>query len=99
MAQFLNPLLTLFIIRKVIIGGQKGLTECALIEVDLGTVSLEEAGQKLSAKMRQSDFLGELKKGTLYALLANTNSKDAAMVQIRFEEMGFACRIQEEISL
>ena len=78
---------------------QKGLTECALIEVDLGTVSLEEAGQKLSAKMRQSDFLGELKKGTLYALLANTNSKDAAMVQIRFEEMGFACRIQEEISL
>lgn len=78
---------------------EKQLTECTLIEVELGEVSLEEAGKRLGAQMRQSDFLGELQEGTVYALLANTRPKDAAIVLQRFRDGGFSCRITEEVSL
>ena len=78
---------------------EKQLTECTLIEVELGEVSLEEAGKRLGAQMRQSDFLGELQEGTVYALLANTRPKDAAIVLQRFRDGGFNCRITEEVSL
>ena len=49
--------------------------------------------------MRQSDFLGELQDGRVYALLANTRPKDAAVVLQRFRDSGFNCRITEEVSL
>ena len=78
---------------------EKQLTECTLIEVELGEVSLEEAGKRLGAQMRQSDFLGELQDGMVYALLANTRPKDAAVVLQRFRDSGFNCRITEEVSL
>ena len=78
---------------------EKQLTECTLIEVELGEVSLEEAGKRLGAQMRQSDFLGELQDGRVYALLANTRPKDAAVVLQRFRDSGFNCRITEEVSL
>ena len=78
---------------------EKQLTECTLIEVELGEVSLEEAGNRLGAQMRQSDFLGELQDGRVYALLANTRPKDAAVVLQRFRDSGFNCRITEEVSL
>lgn len=78
---------------------EKQLTECTLIEVELGEVSLEEAGKRLGAQMRQSDFLGELQDGMVYALLANTRPKDAAIVLQRFRDSGFNCRITEEVSL
>lgn len=78
---------------------EKQLTECTLIEVELGETSLEEAGKLLGSQMRQSDFLGELQDGTVYALLANTRPKDATIVLQRFRDSGFNCRITEEVSL
>lgn len=78
---------------------EKQLTECTLIEIELGETSLEEAGKLLGSQMRQSDFLGELQDGTVYALLANTRPKDAAIVLQRFRDSGFNCRITEEVSL
>ena len=75
------------------------LTECALIRIDAGDMPREEAGRKLTAMLRQSDFIGELKDGQLYALLANTNSRDAVLVEKRFSEAGFACLIQEDIAV
>ena len=74
----------------------KELTECALILIDTGEVPKEEAGHTLSKMIRQSDFLGELEDGNLYALLANTNEKSAEMVETRFQEAGFECSIQED---
>ena len=53
-------------------------------------------GLTLSMMIRQSDFLGELEDGNLYALLANTNEKSAEMVETRFQEAGFECSIQED---
>ena len=74
----------------------KELTECALLLIQTGDVSKEDAGQTLSKMIRQSDFLGELEDGNLYALLANTNDKSAEMVENRFREAGFECSIQED---
>ena len=74
----------------------KELTECALLLIQTGDVSKEDAGQTLSKMIRQSDFLGELEDGNLYALLANTNEKSAEMVENRFREAGFECSIQED---
>lgn len=78
---------------------EKGLTECAVIFIDRKEVPEAETGQRIGKQIRQSDFIGELKEGQLYVLLANTNSKDAQMVANRFREDGFACEIQEEMSL
>ncbi len=79
--------------------GAKKLTECTLVRIELGETGMEEAGKRLAAQMRQSDFLGQLEEGSLYALLANTRPQDAAVVLGRFRESGFDCLIQEEISL
>ena len=87
------------LVKAYLNASEKQLTECTLIEVELGEVSLEEAGKRLGAQMRQSDFLGVLQDGRVYALLANTRPKDAAVVLQRFRDSGFNCRITEEVSL
>lgn len=53
----------------------------------------------LSGMMRQSDYLGELPDGKMYALLANTSAEDAGMVVERFRSAGFPCRMKEEMEL
>ena len=76
----------------------KHLTECTLVAIH-SDLSKEEMGQKLAHLMRQSDYLGELEDGRIYALLANTNATDAQLVESRFEEEGFGCEIQEDIAV
>ena len=76
----------------------KALTECTLVAIH-SDLSKEKTGQKLAHLMRQSDYLGELEDGKIYALLANTNAIDAQLVEDRFEEEGFGCEIQEEIAV
>ena len=78
---------------------EKQLTECALIQITASDMSREEAGLKLAKLMRQSDFVGVFEDGRMYALLANTNAKDAQFVENRFREVGFQCEVQEEIDV
>lgn len=78
---------------------EKQLTECALIQITSSDMPREEAGQKLAKLMRQSDYVGMLEDGRVYALLANTNAKDAQLVENRFREVGFQCEIQEDIAV
>ena len=59
----------------------------------------EETGRRLTKLLRQSDYVGELEDGKMYALLANTSTKDADMVRERFEKEGVYCQIQEDIFL
>ncbi len=75
---------------------KRGLTECTVLRVDAGSVSYVEAGQSLSAMLRQTDYIGTLKDGGLYALLANTSHEDAGYVISRFAASGFPCEIVEE---
>ena len=44
------------------------------------------SGKRLIKLLRQSDYVGELEGGKMYALLANTSAKDATMVRERFEK-------------
>lgn len=78
---------------------RKGLTECAFIKVDVEPEHMQEAGGTLSKLMRQSDFLGQMADGSLYALLSNTSSTDAAYVLNRFKEAGYESSIAGEMDL
>jgi nucleoside-diphosphate-sugar epimerase len=85
------------LVRAYLGARRKKLTECAVIAVDVDPGMQEAAGEKLSKLLRQSDFLGRLTDGNLYALLSNTNNTSAEFVIKRFEEAGYACHLQEEI--
>lgn len=75
----------------------KELTQCALLLVETNEKDREEVSRQLTKLLRQSDYIGELEDGKMYALLANTNSKDAKMVRERFEKEGVSCQIQEDV--
>jgi len=77
----------------------KGLTECTFLAVDNGVRDVHETGVILSKKLRQTDFIGILDDNRLYALLANTNEKDAELVMSRFAECGFESEIREELGV
>ena len=74
---------------------RKGLTECTLLRVDTLGTDRRESGGLLASKLRQSDYIGLLEDGELYALLANTNRDDARYVIQRFMELGFGSRVVE----
>ena len=63
----------------------------------INEMSEAEVSDKLNHMMRQSDYLGRLKDGNLYALLANTDSASAEIVKKRFLEAGFSSEIREEV--
>jgi GGDEF domain-containing protein len=65
--------------------------------VDTEKKDREETGRRLTKLLRQSDYVGELEDGKMYALLANTSAKDATMVRERFEKEGVSCQIQEDV--
>ena len=68
---------------------KKDLTVCTLLKVDVEAGRQDEAGQALAAKLRQSDYIGTMKDGRLYALLSNTSSTDAQIVMERFKQVGY----------
>ena len=67
----------------------RGLTECTVLKVEADADDYHEAGKKLSQKLRQSDYIGTLEDGGLYALLPNTSSENASYVIKRFKEVGY----------
>lgn len=73
----------------------RGLTECTVLKVDADPASYVEAGKMLSAKLRQTDYIGTLNDGGLYALLSNTSNEDAGYVIRRFADAGFSSKIVE----
>ena len=77
----------------------KELTECTFLSIQCEQSEVQNIGSKMSKKLRQTDFLGELKDGKLYALLANTNETDAEFVMARFAELGIESEIREELEV
>lgn len=75
----------------------KGLTECTLLEVDTGDISLTQAAPALGRNMRQTDYMGLLADGHLYALLSNTDEKNAGYVIERFKNSGYESRPRKGI--
>lgn len=74
----------------------RGLTECTVLKVEADPSSYVEAGKTLSSKLRQTDYIGTLSDGGLYALLSNTSREDAGFVIRRFGDAGFPSEIVEE---
>ena len=73
----------------------KGLTECALLEIQTGGQNYEQVADVLSGTMRSTDYLGVLKNGKLYALLSNTNEENVAGVIDRFKSAGYESLLKE----
>lgn len=77
----------------------KSLTECTILQIDVEDHRQEEAAVALTKLMRQSDYIGKLSDGHLYALLSNTESKDAEFVIRRFADVGYKSWIKEGTEL
>lgn len=75
----------------------KGLTECALLEVQTGDYSCEQAATVLGDNIRSSDYMGVLEDGKLYVLLSNTDAKNAEMVRDRFARSGYESLLKEAV--
>ena len=69
---------------------KKDLTVCTVLRIHVDAARQDEAGQALAAKLRQSDYIGTMEDGGLYALLSNTSSTDARIVMERFQQVGYA---------
>ena len=67
----------------------KGLTECTLLEILTEDQDYEKAAGVLRRSIRQTDYLGMLEDGKLYALLSNTREENAEAVAGRFRKSGY----------
>ena len=70
-----------------------------LLEILTGDENYENVAKTLGGAIRQTDYLGILRGGRLYVLLANTNRESVGGVIGRFEDLGYECRIDEEAVL
>lgn len=77
----------------------KNLTECTILRIDVQENRQEEAAVALTKLMRQSDYIGKLSDGNLYALLSNTERKDADFVIRRFDKAGYKSWVKEGTEL
>lgn len=68
---------------------EKGLTECALVEIVMGYHSYEAIAIQVAGNIRQTDYMGVMEGGKLYILLSNTDLKNAEIVQERLRKLGY----------
>ena len=73
----------------------KGLAEYMLLEI-LTEENYESVAAVLGKAIRQTDYLGLLRGGRLYALLPNTGPKYIGDIISRFQNCGCECRVDEE---
>jgi len=73
----------------------KGLTECVLVEFEMGYHDYSAISIQVACKIRQTDYMGVLNGGNFYILLANTDIEGARLVQERFQQLGFKSTIKE----
>lgn len=74
----------------------ENLTECTLMEVEIDSSTVMEAGKNLSGGLRNTDYVGIAGEKALYVLLSNTAEKEASVVMERLVQKGYQCRIKEE---
>lgn len=87
------------LVKAYLNAGAKHLTECVLIGIGREGFDLKEMSDGVKPLMRQTDYLGVMEDGKVYALLANTTVADAEPVCRRFEEEGYHCEVQKEIAV
>lgn len=73
---------------------EKGLTEYMLLEIPTHGEKYQHVGSVLGSAIRQTDYLGLLNGGRLYALLSNASQDSAGIILERFRKVGYECRIE-----
>lgn len=76
---------------------EKGLTECVLVELVMGYHSYESISIQIAGNIRQTDYMGVLEGGKLCILLANTDLKNAEIVQERLRKLGYESLLKTEM--
>ncbi len=77
----------------------KNLVECVFLKVCVSQEHLLEIDEKMTAHLRDSDYLGMMPDGNLYVLLTNTTRENAGLVQERFEKNGYNTEVVEKIAV
>lgn len=77
----------------------RGLCLCVTLKVDIPPEENAAAAEKLTKKLRTSDYLGTLSDGGLYVLLADSGLQEAEFVLKRFAEVGYQSHVTEDIPL
>lgn len=75
---------------------KNGLTECMLLRMQGSGMGLEDVSRILSEKLREHDYVGQLKDGSICILLSNTTKEDALQVAKRLADIGYVFEIVEE---
>ena len=75
----------------------KGLTECALLEILTEDQDYEKMAGALRDSIRQTDYLGILENGKVYVLLSNTSEENALSVVERFRNSGYESCPRKEL--
>lgn len=75
----------------------KGLTECALAEIDMRYQSYYNVAVQLAGSIRQTDYMGIINGNQLYILLSNTDIKNAEVVKERLHKIGYSCILKETL--
>ncbi len=73
----------------------KGLTEYVLLEILAKEQDYEQVADALGSAIRQTDYMGIMRKGRLFVLLPNTSNENAGGVIERFRERGYDCLIDK----
>lgn len=73
-------------------------TPFILLETESDHISVKEYSEKLSAILRETDYIGEGVDGRLYVLLSNTELDDAQHVLKRFERNQISLRLVEDVA-
>lgn len=74
---------------------EKGLTECVLVEFEMGYRDYRAISIQVACKIRLTDYMGVLNGGKFYILLANTDIQNAKIVQQRFKSLGFKTELKD----
>lgn len=76
---------------------EKGLTEYVLMEILTRGSNYETVAGTLGSAIRQTDYLGVMGEGRLYALLSNTSKENVGGIIDRFRKAGYDCRVEEAV--
>lgn len=87
------------LIRSYLHAKDRNLVECTLLEVEDSENDYRQIGQVMGRKLRNSDYLGYMSNGKVYALLANTDEANAVFVQNRFKENGYDTMVVEKVAV
>ncbi len=75
----------------------RGLTECALLEVEAKPEQYQTMAKEASQKLRKSDYVGTMENGSLCILLSNSDNNATNIVINRLSEIGIQSEVMEEI--